>query len=560
MNKSQLLGYSLMVRVISLGCLLFITQYTIAATFSGTVKTYSHFPIRNAAVYIGNDTVFTNIRGRFKLESQSVLNDYSGLFPHTRPRIQVTNDRISVETEKDVTLRIRAFDLRGNLVASVSGKKKAVLKEKSLKTAGVRVYTITVNGKSYSFRQLSPSMALVGSSDRIHHEKSERPFLGKSVADKTCEIWASKDGYIKMSASQLDCAGETDISIVLDTNMIFTPTNPLEGPAAGNPDGNWPVPDDAKLEDISNPDHTIGNGTPESCTADDFIDAVAEGGVIVFNTGGKPVTITLDEPAKVFNKKFSPEKPKLVIDGGGLVTLSGGGKTRILFMNTCEKDLGWATPHCQNQSFPQLTVQNLTFIDGNSRNEEKYHGGGAIWARGGRFKAVNCRFFNNSCIFTGPDHAGAAIRVLSQHEGKPAYLVNCTFGGAEGFGNAGSNGGGIGSIHVSWTVINCLFTHNRALGNRGNPAVDGTPGGGSGGAIYNDGNEMTLSVYGTRIEQNEAKAYGSAIFFVTNNHTGDIHIENTVIQNNIGGGWHILPGIAMHDDTKRQVINSTLEE
>jgi len=340
----------------------------------------------------------------------------------------------------------------------------------------------------------------------------------------------------------------------------YTPTNPAEGPPAGNPDGDWPIPAEAGLEDVSNPDHVIGNGTPESCTPEAFIDAVAEGGVITFNTGGKPAIIILDRPAKVFNKKFSPENPKLVIDGGGLVALSGGGRTRILYMNTCDKNQGWATSHCQNQSFPLLTVQNLTFIDANSKNEEKYRGGGAIWARGGRFKAVNCRFFNNTCIDTGPDDGGAAIRVFSQHEDKPVYIVNCTFGGADGFGNVGANGGGISSILVSWTIINSLFTHNRAIGNGGNPAKPGTPGGGSGGAIYNDGKTMTLSIYGSRLEQNEAKEYGSAIFFVSNSHTGTIHIENSVIQNNKGGGWHILPGIAMHDDTKQEIINSTITE
>jgi hypothetical protein len=64
----------------------------------------------------------------------------------------------------------------------------------------------------------------------------------------------------------------------------------------------------------------------------------------------------------------------------------------------------------------------------------------------------------------------------------------------EGYGNTGSNGGAISSIGVSWTLINCLFSHNKAIGNGGNPAQEGAPGGGSGGAIYNDGNTMTLKV------------------------------------------------------------------
>jgi hypothetical protein len=192
---------------------------------------------------------------------------------------------------------------------------------------------------------------------------------------------------------------------------------------------------------------------------------VAKGGKIVFNCGPDPVTITMDQPAKVFNDA----NPDIVIDGNGLITLSGGGRTRILYMNTCDPEQHWTTSHCQDQDHPRLTVQNITFADGNSVLESEYDGGGAVWVRGGRFKAVNCRFFNNVCDSVGQDVGGAALRVFSQYNNLPVYLVNSTFGGAEGYGNYGSNGGGISSIGVSWTIINCLFSHNRATGNGGNP-------------------------------------------------------------------------------------------
>ena len=332
--------------------------------------------------------------------------------------------------------------------------------------------------------------------------------------------------------------------------------NPQDGPAAGNPDGKSAVPPEAAPVDVSNPDHIIGNGTPESCTADAFVKAVAQGGKIVFDCGPEPVEITLKEPAKVFNDA----NQDIVIDGNGLVTLSGGGKTRILYMNTCDKNQHWTTSHCQDQESPRLTVQNITFADGNSRNETEYDGGGAIWVRGGRFKAVNCRFFNNTCDSLGPDVGGAAIRVFSQYNNLPVYIVNCTFGGAPGYGNFGSNGGGISSIGVSWTIINSLFSYNRAIGNGGNPSQAGTSGGGSGGAIYNDGNTMTLTILGTLIEKNRVNAFGSAIFFVTNDHTGNIRIDNSVIRNNTGGSWYpLFPAISMHSDTKCVVTNSIIE-
>jgi hypothetical protein len=334
-------------------------------------------------------------------------------------------------------------------------------------------------------------------------------------------------------------------------------TDPEDGPPAGNPDGDCPVPEEAGLADVSNPTTVVGDGTPESCTSAAVVAAVAAGGVVTFDCGEDPVTITLEETAKVFNDTG----PEIVIDGGGLVTLSGGGARRVLYMNTCDEAQVWTTPHCDDQDHPRLTVQNITFVDGNSKSETEFDGGGAVWVRGGRFRAVNVRFFGNVCADEGPDVGGAGLRVFSQFEGRPVYLVNTTFGGADGYGNTCANGGGISSIGVSWTVINSLFSHNRAIGDGGNPAQPGTPGGGSGGAIYNDGNTMTLSLCGVRIEDNEVTTHGSAIFFVSNDHTGDIRIDRSTIVHNRGGSWYpTYPQISNHDDTPIAVTDSVIEE
>ncbi len=332
--------------------------------------------------------------------------------------------------------------------------------------------------------------------------------------------------------------------------------NPATGPAAGNPNGNSPIPNEASVENVSNPDTVVGNGTPESCTCEAVVKAVAKGGKIVFDCGSEPVTIKMDKPAKVFNNA----NDEVIIDGGGLVTLSGDGKTRILYMNTCDENQVWTTSNCQNQDHPRLTVQNITFADGNSTNETEYDGGGAIWVRGGRFKIVNCRFFNNKCKSVGPDVGGGAVRVFSQYNKQPVYVVNSTFGGAEGYGNEGSNGGAISSIDVSWTIINSVFSHNKAIGNGGNPASPNTPGGGSGGAIYNDGNTMTLKIQGSKLERNEVVAFGASIFFVSNDKTGNIIIDDAIIRNNIGGSWYpVYPSISMHSETPISVTNSIIE-
>jgi hypothetical protein len=333
-------------------------------------------------------------------------------------------------------------------------------------------------------------------------------------------------------------------------------TNPDDGPPAGNPDGKCSVPAEAGPADTSTPTTVVGTGTQASCTGDAVVAAVAKGGIITFDCGPDPVVITLSQPAKVFNDA----SPDVVIDGGGRVTLSGGGRTRILYMNTCDQAQHWTTSHCQNQDTPRLTVQNITFIDGNSKGETDFDGGGAIWVRGGRFKVINSRFFNNVCADNGPDVGGAGIRVFDQYEHQPVYVVNSTFGGGEGLGNRCSNGGGISSIGVSWTVINSLFSYNQAIGNGGNPASSGTPGGGSGGAIYNDGNEMTLSICGTVIENNQVKAYGGAIFFVSNNHTGSVNVTDSTLRNNTGGSWYpVVQGISCHDDTPVHVVNSVIQ-
>src|SRR5690606_35518516 len=133
------------------------------------------------------------------------------------------------------------------------------------------------------------------------------------------------------------------------------------------------------------------------------------------------------------------------------------------------------------------------------------------------------------CDAEGPDVGGAAVRVLSQYEGLPVYVTRSTFGGGPGLGNECANGGGLSTIGSSFTVLNSWFSHNRAIGIGANPPRQGTPGGGNGGAIYNDGNTFALRICGTRIENNVANEGGGAIFFVSNNGTGQLSIESSRI-------------------------------
>jgi hypothetical protein len=63
-------------------------------------------------------------------------------------------------------------------------------------------------------------------------------------------------------------------------------------PEAGTADPLCTVPEDAQPVDTSLADTVVGDGTPESCTSQAFVEAVAAGGEITFDCGPDPVTIT----------------------------------------------------------------------------------------------------------------------------------------------------------------------------------------------------------------------------------------------------------------------------
>jgi predicted outer membrane repeat protein len=73
---------------------------------------------------------------------------------------------------------------------------------------------------------------------------------------------------------------------------------------------------------------------------------------------------------------------------------------------------------------------------------------------------------------------------------------------------------------VSWVILNSLMTGNKAIGWGANPAGAGAPGGGSGAAIYTDGDQYTLTVAGAVVEGNTARQGGGALFFVSNDDAG----------------------------------------
>jgi len=292
------------------------------------------------------------------------------------------------------------------------------------------------------------------------------------------------------------------------------------------------VPRKARAAGTRHPDHVVGHGTAAGCTWRKVVRAVAKGGVITFDCGPDPVVIRMRRTAKVMNTSR-----RVVIDGGGLVTLSGLGKRRILYLNACDPGQGLRLRNCQTAGHPRLVVQHLTLADGNSSGNLDYAGGGgAILAYGGQLKIVDSTFLGNRCDRTGPDLGGGAIRARFQAD--TVYVVHSTFRGGRC-----SNGAALSGLNVSFTVLNSRFVGNKAIGYGANPQRAGTPGGGSGGAIYTDGERYVVRIAGTLMRHNHANEGGGAVFFVSNDRTGTLHIGWSTLLDNVSDHFETRPGV-----------------
>ncbi len=213
---------------------------------------------------------------------------------------------------------------------------------------------------------------------------------------------------------------------------------------------------------------------------------MAAGGIVTFDCGASPATITVT--AEV------PVTVDTTLDGGNLVTLSGGGTTRILHIKSA-----W------NVATPLLTVQNLAFTGGYTTDivntKSTTQGGAAIFEDGGSLTVIHCNFTNNQCASTGQDVSGGAIN----GQGIGTLIVE----GSVFSNNSGSNGGAIGTQAENVTVVNSTFTGNRATGSGGNPGN-----GGDGGAMSYDGAMNSWTMCGDVFSQNHANAQGGALFRV----------------------------------------------
>lgn len=225
--------------------------------------------------------------------------------------------------------------------------------------------------------------------------------------------------------------------------------------------------------DVSSPDAVVGSGA--GCSEGEIDAALADGGVIVLDCGPGS-TIAITAPKTITQTT--------VIDGGGEVTLSGGGATRIFLVET---DV-------------DLTLQNLTLADARvsgprGEGPGPDNSGAAVFRHSGSaLHVINVTFRNNHASEAGADIGGGAIYSY----GGETIVVGSTFDG-----NTASGGGAIGNLRSNLAIYNSTFANNRALDtNGGAVALDG----------LNQDHGKVFTLCGVTATNNRARIEGGAVY------------------------------------------------
>ena len=331
------------------------------------------------------------------------------------------------------------------------------------------------------------------------------------------------------------------------------------------------LPTGTQAVNVSSPTKVIGNGTAASCTFAALNTAVSAGGIITFNCGTSPVTIPITATMNL------PTTINTVIDGGSLVTLDGQSAVQILRFYSSNFMVNTV----------RVTLQNITMINGKATPtkaiptapapcSQGYDDGqgGAIYMRDGNLTIINSIFSNNQAALLGPDTGGGAIYILGSKSG--LIISNSVF-----TNNKASNAGAVGGLFTQLAIYNSLFQNNTATGNGANyddaskcsvlhEGQHQAGSGGNGGAIYQDGgNSTNVILCGTYITGNAAgsKANGGGVFMTSNDFTGSITVQDSIVTGNTGGSWTTVSaggpnlGTAFGVNAKTStVINSTLQK
>ncbi|HWN69725.1 MAG TPA: right-handed parallel beta-helix repeat-containing protein, partial [Haliangium sp.] len=247
--------------------------------------------------------------------------------------------------------------------------------------------------------------------------------------------------------------------------------------------------------DTRAPDAVVGTGTAASCTEAALDAALAVGGVVTFDCGAAPHTITVTAEKRIDRD--------MVLDGGGQITLSGGNATRILTLSAP-----------LDSDSPRLTLQRLTLRAGRAEGA-----GGAVLRLGGSLTVIDCAFLDNAASLQGLEMAGGAIYAVG---GGATTIVGSTFAG-----NRASNGGALGMYDSGLVLVNSVVRGNEATG------MDDSPGqAGSGGGVIVDGAGRGVRVCGAVVRDNQANTYGGGVLVFARDRQGSVEIDRTTISGN----------------------------
>ncbi len=177
---------------------------------------------------------------------------------------------------------------------------------------------------------------------------------------------------------------------------------------------------------VLTPKVASANGVVTSCNNAGLTSALAGGGLVTFNCGPSPVTITVSSQ-KVITQPTT-------IDGGtlGQVILSGGGITRVFSVN----------------SGASLTLLNLVVRDG---HDQSGGGGGAVFVDHARIALTNTLFVSNTSTC-----CGGALYVTN---GSQAIVSGSTFAGNQAL--VSGHGGAIYN-RASMLIVDSTLHDNRA--------------------------------------------------------------------------------------------------
>ena len=222
-------------------------------------------------------------------------------------------------------------------------------------------------------------------------------------------------------------------------------------------------------------ERVVGTGTADSCTEQALRDALSKGGDITFDCGPVPVTIVVAAELAV------PVDASL--DGDELITLDGGGRTRIL----------------HSEARVNLTVQRLSFVRGRAVPTDDVLGsGGAIrvgWL--GTLHVHDCAFADNAADDEGIEGGGA----IYQSNGGRLTVVDSSFER-----NSAISGGAIDNLLSPMTIVGSTFVDNESFA--------------GGGAVYDDGASAEIDddvggdidICGCHFEGNHTLETGGAVY------------------------------------------------